>query len=95
MTLSDLCWQALCWGAIAHDGALKCRCGEHPYTDGNECPKCFAYVRLELLEEQMRKTKRGRSLLERYAEPKRLARCRTLARKRILKLVPMWKEGKP
>jgi hypothetical protein len=33
--------------AIAKDEALECRCGDDPYTDGEECPKCTALLALE------------------------------------------------
>lgn len=35
-----IAWNAL--RAIADDGALECRCGYGPYTDGALCPRCQA-----------------------------------------------------
>lgn len=34
--------------AIAKDEALPCRCGEEPYTDGEECPTCTAETALTI-----------------------------------------------
>lgn len=28
--------------AIAHDENYRCACGEDPYVNGEDCPKCFA-----------------------------------------------------
>lgn len=32
--------------SIAKDPALKCKCGNPPYTDGIQCPKCSALAAL-------------------------------------------------
>ena len=34
--------------SIANDDALECRCGNDPYTDGEECPRCTAIAVLEV-----------------------------------------------
>lgn len=35
--------------AIAKDKDLKCECGNHPYVDGEPCPKCTAIKALEIV----------------------------------------------
>lgn len=68
----------------ARDGHLKCKCGNIPYDNGNPCPKCWAWIQVCNLEEEIRKDKKGKLLMLKD-EPKWLKRSRQFALKRLAK----------
>ncbi len=47
-TIAGICLLALA-GIIKDDG-YPCRCGEPPYTDGEQCPRCHAVYASDMIE---------------------------------------------
>jgi hypothetical protein len=43
--------QDLAIAAVANDELYECMCGNEPYTDGEDCPKCFSVHARDQLNE--------------------------------------------
>lgn len=45
---------------IGDDDTLECRCGHDPYTDGELCPRCYAWEMADMLAADLPKKLTGK-----------------------------------
>ncbi len=56
---------AVALSAINRDTSYECRCGEEPYTDGEQFPLCFAIASLDRFKQMRLKIERAGKPLHR------------------------------